>query len=366
MPRDVQALKGQLVFLDLQVSKVPKAEREALGFQGSRAHQAIPVKEVLPGSRVNQAFLVLQVVQEPLAGKGSQETWGLLDQLEGKVSLDSRACQEQVDPQDLLEFQALLGKVGSPVFQAPRDPKGCLASQASQEREESQAQMDGLAERAKWERKAGLAFTETWEQEEPKEPEDYLGRLERWLSFSQRGNPGILDPLEIVGFQEKEAIKEVLGCTGKEEVQEEMGHLDSTEGSPGETGSVGLLAPQAFQVYLDQEGSLVFQDFQVTRVSLVLQGSLDSQELMEQEDLKETKVTLPVSVVHLVQRVSQGAPDIKGTLEPLEIKACLEFKGQEDLQDHQDCWALLDHQGIQVIQGCLDPQGIREKRETPG
>lgn len=47
---------------------------------------------------------------------------------------------------------------------------------------------------------------------------------------------------------------------------------------------------------------MVFQDFQVTRVSQVLQVPLDFQESMEQEDLKETKVTLPlpVTLVHLV------------------------------------------------------------------
>lgn len=56
---------------------------------------------------------------------------------------------------------------------------------------------------------------------------------------------------------------------------------------------------------------MVFQDFQVTRVSRVLQGPLDFQELMEGEDLKETKVTLQVSLAPLVQMVSQVALDVQ-------------------------------------------------------
>lgn len=91
----------------------------------------------------------------------------------------------------------------------------------------------------------------------------------------------------------------------------------------------------------------------MTRVSQVLQAPLDFQELMEQEDLKETKVTLPVNLVHLVQRVSQVALDVKDTLEPPESRACLVFKGPEDHPEGQDCPAPLDHQGVQVIRGCL-------------
>lgn len=111
---------------------------------------------------------------------------------------------------------------------------------------------------------------------------------------------------------------------------------------------------------------MVFQDFQVTRVIQALQDPLDSQEMMEQEVLKDTKVTLPVSVVHLVQRVSQVALDAKDMLEPLERKAFLEMKGLEDHQADLDSLAHLDHQGVQVTQGCPDSRAIQEKWETLG
>lgn len=84
---------------------------------------------------------------------------------------------------------------------------------------------------------------------------------------------------------------------------------------------------------------MAFQDFQVTRVIQALQDPLDSQEMMEQEDLKETKATLPVSVAYLVQRVSQGALDTKDILEPLERKAFLEMKDPEDHQADLDSLA---------------------------
>lgn len=74
-------MKGHLATPDLQVSKVPKADREVLGFQGSQDPPVIPVKEVLQGPQDNQDFLELLVVQGPQVGKASQETWGLLDQL---------------------------------------------------------------------------------------------------------------------------------------------------------------------------------------------------------------------------------------------------------------------------------------------
>lgn len=79
--RDAQGLKVHPASLDLQVSKVPKAEKEVLGFQGSQVLLATPVKEVLQGSQDNQDFLELPEIQVPQAGKANEETWGLLDQL---------------------------------------------------------------------------------------------------------------------------------------------------------------------------------------------------------------------------------------------------------------------------------------------
>lgn len=49
------------------------------------------------------------------------------------------------------------------VFQAQRDSKDCLASQVFQEREESLAQRDTLAERENPARRGGLASWETRE-----------------------------------------------------------------------------------------------------------------------------------------------------------------------------------------------------------
>lgn len=106
---------------------------------------------------------------------------------------------------------------------------------------------------------------------------------------------------------------------------------------------------------------MVFQDFQVTRVSRVLQGPLDFQELMEGEDLKETKVTLQVSLAPLVQMVSQVALDVQDILELLESRACLVFKDPGDHLEDQDCLAPLDHQGVQVIKGCLGWKDIQER-----
>lgn len=74
-------MEARLAPLDLRVSKVPKAEREVLGSQGSQAPLAIPVKEVLQGFQDNQDFLELRVIQGPQVGKASQETWGPLDRL---------------------------------------------------------------------------------------------------------------------------------------------------------------------------------------------------------------------------------------------------------------------------------------------
>lgn len=104
----------------------------------------------------------------------------------------------------------------------------------------------------------------------------------------------------------------------------------------------------------------------MTRVIQALQDSLDSREMMEQEDLKDTKATLPVSVVHPVQRVSQVVLDTKDVLESPERKAFLEMKDPEDHQADLDSLDLLDHQGVQVTQGCPDSRDIQEKWETLG
>lgn len=104
---------------------------------------------------------------------------------------------------------------------------------------------------------------------------------ERWLSFPKRGKQGNLDLQEMVDSQEKKVIKAILGHRGGEESPEDTDHLDFTEGSLVEPGSQGFQGPQAPQAHLVQEGLLVFRDFQVTRVSRVLQGPQDVRELME-------------------------------------------------------------------------------------
>lgn len=40
------------------------------------------------------------------------------------------------------------------------------------------------------------------------------------------------------------------------------------------------------------------------------------------------------------------------------------FKGPEDHQEDQDCPASPDHQGVQVIKGCLGQWDIQEKQGT--
>lgn len=184
---------------------------------------------------------------------------------------------------------------------------------------------------------------------------------EKWPSFPQRGSLGILGLLVMVGSQEREVRKEFQGCTGEEEIQGEMDQQDFTEDSRGEMVSLDILGSLGLRAHQAQEELLVFQGFQVTRVSQACQGLLDSQAMMEQADLKETKVTLPVSMVHLVQRVSQGALDAKETSETLETKACLELLGREDHPESQDHLAPSDHQGVQVIQGYLGWRAILEK-----
>lgn len=134
--------------------------------------------------------------------------------------------------EDLLGFQAPLGKKAHLLFQASRDPQGCLASLVSQEREERQAQMENLEERERLERKAGLARTETREREAPKETGDLLVMWEK-QPFLEGGNLGMLGLQETVDSQEKEVIKEAQGCEGEEEIPGEMDRLDSREGSLG-------------------------------------------------------------------------------------------------------------------------------------
>lgn len=58
-------------------------------------------------------------------------------------------------------------------------------------------------------------------------------------------------------------------------------------------------------------------------------------------------------MVHLVRRVSQVVLDTKDILGPLESKAFLEVMGLEDHRADLGKLALLDHQDIQVTQGCL-------------
>lgn len=60
---NASSFQGHLASPDLQVSKVPKADREVLGFQGSQDPPAIPVKEVLQGPQDNQDSLELLVVE---------------------------------------------------------------------------------------------------------------------------------------------------------------------------------------------------------------------------------------------------------------------------------------------------------------
>lgn len=72
---------------------------------------------------------------------------------------------------------------------------------------------------------------------------------EKWVSFLRRGNLGNLDCVEMVDSQEKEVIKEVLGCKGEEENQEDMDHLDSTEGSLAEMDNQGFLVPLVHQAH---------------------------------------------------------------------------------------------------------------------
>lgn len=81
MTQDIQGLQGHLACPDHQVSKVPKAEREVLGFQASPVHLAIPVKEVLPGYQDNRDSLGLRAAQVSQVRKDRKEMRGLLDRL---------------------------------------------------------------------------------------------------------------------------------------------------------------------------------------------------------------------------------------------------------------------------------------------
>ena len=57
------SFQGQPASLDPQVSKVPEAEREVLGFKVSRVHLAIPAKEALQGYQGNRGSLGPRGVQ---------------------------------------------------------------------------------------------------------------------------------------------------------------------------------------------------------------------------------------------------------------------------------------------------------------
>lgn len=102
----------------------------------------------------------------------------------------------------------------------------------------------------------------------------------------------------------------------------------------------------------------------MTRVSRVLQGPLDFQESMEQGDQKEAKATLQAISDPRVQRESQVFLDVQGFLELLESRACLGFKDIKGRLEDQDSQAPLDHQDVQVIEGCLDCRVIQEKWGT--
>lgn len=162
----------------------------------------------------------------------------------------------------------------------------------------------------------------------------------------------------------KKVTKAILGCRAEKEIQEDLGHRGFTEESPVDVGCLGFPDPRALQAHLATGGSLVSRDFQVTRVSWVFQGPPAFQELMEQEDLKEAKVTLQVSLAPLVQRVSQVALDVQGTLDPPGTRACLVLKGPEDHRGGQERPAPPDRQAVQVIKGSLGPWDIQEKWGT--
>lgn len=61
--RCIVSFQGQPASLDPQVSKVPEAEREVLGFKVSRVHLAIPAKEALQGYQGNRGSLGPRGVQ---------------------------------------------------------------------------------------------------------------------------------------------------------------------------------------------------------------------------------------------------------------------------------------------------------------
>lgn len=64
-------------------------------------------------------------------------------------------------PEDSQAFQAPPGMMDGLVFQAQRDPRGCLASPVFRGKEESLAQTDVLAVRGTRERTVGLASLES-------------------------------------------------------------------------------------------------------------------------------------------------------------------------------------------------------------
>lgn len=71
MIQDARGLQGYLACLGSQVSKVPKAKKEVLGFQAFQVTRAVPVKEAFQEDQGKRDSLGLLVVQVHLVGKES-------------------------------------------------------------------------------------------------------------------------------------------------------------------------------------------------------------------------------------------------------------------------------------------------------
>lgn len=65
------SFQGLLALPDCQGSRVPRAEKVVLGFQGSQAHLAIPVTKALQGLQGLQGSPVLQEAQVSVHWEGS-------------------------------------------------------------------------------------------------------------------------------------------------------------------------------------------------------------------------------------------------------------------------------------------------------